>query len=137
MKKILLIGLCCLCLCGCENRKEKEEEGKITNKYTSCSISSTNKLIIWEFYYDDNYNIIEDFSLLSNTYDSLSDAIEKESIQKEKCNNVIDGVECSVHRSNTTVDIGYKNLKPNYNYYDKIAELEANNWNCKELQNNN
>lgn len=138
MKKILFFVICCLTLCGCDKKIDNETDENITNtvksnRYTFCYIYSENRQISWSFYYDSDYNMIEDFSLISNTYDSLSEAIEKENSEKEKCNTVVDGIECSVHRSNNTVDVGFKNSKPNYNYYDKITELENNHWNCEEL----
>ncbi len=147
MKKILFLILCCLCLVGCSdkmsnneieqnNGKENIDNTLMANKYTFCYLYSKSKQISWSFYYDSNYNIIEDFTLISTTYNSLSEAIENEINEKEKCNIVVDGIECSVHRSNATVDVGLKNLKPNYNYYDKITELENNNWNCEELDRN-
>lgn len=136
MKKSLIIVVCCLYLCGCKNSNEFVNKENIdnnkSNKYTFCYIYSIDNNISWSIYYDNQYNVIEDFMLLSTIYDSSEEAIKAENEQKAKCNNIKDNITCSVQRINKTVDVGYENQKPDYNYYDKINELEANNWVCEE-----
>ena len=137
MKKVLLIIVCCFFFCGCEKDKKINNEKKINNtKYTFCYASYTNGHTSWSIYYDENYNISKDLILISETYDTLSEALNQEISKTEKCNNVKENIDCSVYRSDKVVDIGYTNYKPEYDYLDKIEELENIGFECEEVTNN-
>lgn len=144
MKKKILILLCCLFLCACEhknNNYNEEQSENNNNKYTACEKQYSNGFVFYYLYYDNNYNMIRENYNSHSILNTLSEAINQENEIKENCEltkkiNTNKNYDCEITRDGNSIN--YRtSMDANYNYEEKINELENEGYLCEEKDTKN